>query len=231
MTYYLYGTHACLAALSNKMRKIFSVEVTNNFLAKHKDELKGVKNIKIVRDEELTAKLAKNTAHQGILVKTQKLDQPDYLHLIKASKRLLLLDQIADANNIGSMLRSCAAFGFDGILNTKHNSFSDEAVIAKVASGAFESIPYMEVVNLAQTIENLKENEFWIVGLCGTAKQSIREVKGFEKLAVVIGSEGDGMRQLTKKSCDILAKIPISNNMESLNAAIAAAIALYEVSN
>jgi 23S rRNA (guanosine2251-2'-O)-methyltransferase len=229
-TYYLYGKHACISALNNRARKILSVEVSEGFYTKHKDELIPFKNIRVVKPQELDNRVGKNIQHQGIVIKTEGLVQPDLNKTLATAKRIVLLDQLSDAHNIGSILRSSLAFGVDAVFNTKDNSFSDEAVIAKVASGAFEHIPYYEVGNLVRLMEDLKKQEFWVLGLTADAKQTIREVKGFERLAIVLGAEGQGLRQLTEKTCDILAKIPISNKMESLNASIALAVALYELS-
>lgn len=226
----LYGKHACLAALSNPKRKCRRLFITKNSL----NELP--KNIKtpateIIETKDIVKKFPHldDAVHQGVILEVSPL--PDYeLASVTDKSPLVILDQVTDPHNVGAILRSAAAFNAGAIIVTKQNSPAETAILAKSASGALEIVPIIKVTNLARAMDELKKNGYWCVGMDGSAPKTIRESKLPDKIALVMGAEGRGLRQLTQKSCDMLIKLPISDKVESLNVSNAAAIALYELS-
>ena len=140
---------------------------------------------------------------------------------------LLVLDQVTDPHNVGAILRSAAAFGAVGIVTQDRHSPPESGVIAKSASGALERVPWARVVNLARALEEIGEAGFWRIGLAGDAETELKEALGPPRVALVLGAEGPGMRLNTREHCDALARLPISDAIESLNVSNAAAVALY----
>ena len=143
---------------------------------------------------------------------------------------MVILDQVTDPHNIGAIVRSAAAFSADAVILTEYNSPSENNTIVKCAAGACESVPLVKVTNLASCMKTLKKEGYWIIGLDGHTETELNQSIFSDKIALVLGSEGTGMRKLTKDNCDYIAKIKISSNLESLNVSNAAAIALYEFS-
>jgi len=140
----------------------------------------------------------------------------------------MVLDHVTDPRNVGSVMRSAAAFGCcTVIIHDRHGPISSGA-LAKAASGALETVPLVRVGNLARAMKKLKAGGFWCVGLDGEASQALQDIDITGKIAMVLGSEGAGLRRLTRENCDTLVHIPITGAMESLNLSNAAAIALYE---
>ena len=140
---------------------------------------------------------------------------------------LLVLDQVTDPHNVGAILRSAAAFGAVGIVTQDRHSPPESGVIAKSASGALERVPWARVVNLARALEEIGEAGFWRIGLAGDAETELKEALGPPRVALVLGAEGPGLRLNTREHCDALARLPISDAIESLNVSNAAAVALY----
>ena len=141
----------------------------------------------------------------------------------------MLLDQVTDPHNVGAILRSAAAFDALGIITPDRHAPPESGTIARSASGALEIVPWVRVVNLARALEEIAEAGFWRIGLTGEATQTLGEAMGQQRIALVLGAEGEGMRQNTATHCDELARLPISPKVESLNVSNAAAIALYAV--
>ncbi len=142
---------------------------------------------------------------------------------------LIILDQVTDPHNVGAILRSAAAFDALGIVTQDRHSPPESGTVARAASGALETVPWVRVVNLARALEEIAEAGFWRIGLTGHAEQTLAQTMGSQRIAIVLGAEGEGMRANTETHCDELAKLPISDRVESLNVSNAAAIALYAV--
>ena len=168
--------------------------------------------------------------HQGVVIEVEPLDDVWLDGLLgEAAERavLLVLDQVTDPHNVGAILRSAAAFGAVGIVTQDRHSPPESGVIAKSASGALERVPWARVVNLARALEEIGEAGFWRIGLAGDAETELKEALGPPRVALVLGAEGPGMRLNTREHCDALARLPISDAIESLNVSNAAAVALY----
>lgn len=140
---------------------------------------------------------------------------------------VLVLDRINDPHNLGAILRSAVAFGARAVIVPHRQSAELGGATAKAASGALDMIPIVEVTNLTRTLEALKEMGYWRAGLDGRAEQTIEEAPKFEKLALVLGAEGSGIRRLVAEHCDLTVRLPIKEEMESLNVSVACGIALY----
>lgn len=226
--HYLFGTHACAAALANPLRKIKRVLANKNVT----EEMGGtLRNPQLVDSKKLENILPPGSVHQGIAIECEPLSQPslqDFLAHAEA-KPIILLDQLSDPHNIGAILRTAAAFDIGAVVMTDRNAPGETGVMAKAASGAMEMVPLITVVNLAQSIQLLKKAGYWVYGLDGEAAKNIGEVKFDAKTAFIMGAEGRGLRRLTAELCDMLVKLPMSGKMESLNVSNAAAIAMYEL--
>jgi 23S rRNA (guanosine2251-2'-O)-methyltransferase len=237
------GRHPSFSALQNNKRKIYNIFITQNsekelidFL--QKNSLLSLKNLIKIVEKDFIENLAKGSLAQNIVVIASKLkikqqfDLLEELHNLEDKDclpPLILLDEISDPHNVGAIIRSAVAFGVNKIIFCKHNAPSENSTIIKCAAGAIENADLIEVANFSNLMEKLKKIGYWCVGLAGEAKEDIAKIKNYKNIALVIGSEGAGIKNLVKKNCDLLVKIPI-NNVESLNASVAAALALYEIS-
>lgn len=240
---WLYGKHPVLAALQNHKRKVYQILVTKNSEVELKKFISD-KNlsinpqlIKLTDNDHLNSLFSEGSIHQGLALKTSPvtvIDETEFL--VKAAKidkenlpPLLILDQLTDPHNIGAIIRSAVAFGVKHIVVTKRNFPENSPVAAKSSSGMIELVDLIAANNLNNFLLALKKVGYWSVGLDGEAKMSIEQIKDYSPLALVVGSEGAGIRQLLKTNCDLLAKINISPEVESLNASNAAAISMYQL--
>lgn len=225
---FLYGKHACIAALANQERQILRLCVTENTLRDiaHMRLPKRVETLQ-TRDFDKVLRQA-DLPHQGIALEVMPLESPD-LRFVIHSDVVVVLDQITDPHNVGAILRSCAAFDVHAVICPKDHAPSESGALAKAASGALEIVPICKVTNLARTLEDLKKEGYWIVGLDGQATTTLAKANTSGKIALVMGAEGKGLRKLTRDHCDLLVRLPISNKVESLNVSNATAIALYQL--
>ncbi len=230
-TFWIFGLHPVSAALNNPERVKIEIRMINDSIF-DKTSLKNIPT-KIVSKQELESLLPPGAVHQGVALLVRPLellDLEEIMHSVTTKDKsvFLILDQVTDPHNIGAILRSAAAFNADGIILQDANAPEETGTLAKSACGALECVPLIRVSNLARAMQKLKNENYWIIGLDGYAKQLISEIKFPQKTVLVLGSEGNGMRRLTAENCDYTIKLPISDKMESLNVSNAAAIALYE---
>jgi 23S rRNA (guanosine2251-2'-O)-methyltransferase len=171
--------------------------------------------------------------HQGVVIEVDPLPDiwlGDLLEQGVGNDRpLVVLDQVTDPHNVGAVLRSAAAFDALGLITQDRHAPPESGALARSASGALETVPWVRVVNLARALDEIGEAGFWRIGLTGHAPRTLGAAIGTARVALVLGAEGEGMRQNTEAHCDELAKLPISPKVESLNVSNAAAIALYAV--
>lgn len=242
----LCGKHPIFNAIEKKRRKIFTLYATKNSILElekflDKSSLPSLKKIiKLVDNDKIEELVGRSQTHQGLVAKVSKLetktqnDLLEELYQIKESggklPTLLLLDQISDPHNIGAIIRSASAFGVTKIIFCEHNSPKENATIVKASSGTIDLVDLIVVTNFSNLLEKIKKIDYWCVGLAGEAREDISKIKEFENVALIVGSEGGGIRDLVKKNCDFLAKINIGSQVESLNASVASAITLYELS-
>ena len=183
--------------------------------------------------QDLARLVPHDAPHQGVVIEVEALEDAwlDEI-LAHAPERavLLVLDQVTDPHNVGAILRSVAAFGAIGIVTQDRHSPPESGVVAKAASGALERVPWVRVVNLARSLEEVGEAGFWRIGLTGDAEMELKEALGPQRVALVLGAEGGGLRPNTREHCDALAHLPIRDAVESLNVSNAAAVALYAAS-
>ncbi len=224
--FWLWGTHAVMAALQNPARQCVKLYASKNAAASLP---KGIDAIP-ASASELSSLLPEGAVHQGLALHTRPLP-PAMLEDImdRPCGVLLMLDGVTDPRNIGAIFRSAAAFGALGIIAQERHMPPLSGVLAKAATGALETVANYGVVNLSRTLENLANAGWFSIGLAGETRTTIDQaLKGADKVCLVLGSEGKGLRPNVAKHCDQLARIPISKEMESLNVSTAAAIALYE---
>ena len=234
----LYGRHAVMSVIANPHRKISKIVCTeDNFpLIQEICRKNGIDECKInvVERKEIDRILPREAVHQGIAVFCSKLQEYTLEEICdnlqdKSKATIMILDQVTDPQNVGTIIRSCVAFGCDALVMQDRNSPQETGAIAKAAVGTMELLPIVRVTNLSRAIEKLQKNGFWIVGMDGYATQYIDSLDKNSKLAIVMGSEGKGLRRLVEEACDIAVKIPMADAVESLNVATAASIVLYEL--
>ena len=178
------------------------------------------------------AKLAGSHGHQGVVAIVQPMAQAhsldDLLDSLSGPPLLLVLDGVTDPHNLGACLRVADGAGAHAVIAPKDHAAGLNATVSKVASGAAETVPYFMVTNLARTLGELKERNIWVIGTAGEAEKSIYQVDLKGPTALVLGAEGPGMRQLTRKTCDELVHIPMKGAVDSLNVSVASGVCLYE---
>ena len=234
---FIYGKHPVFLSLKLGNRKFYRIYTSNRdeinrFIIDNK--IKIDKNIIEYKTINELNKIIKNVNHQGIIaeVSTNRILSLDDFKKnidIKNLPKLLILDQLTDPHNVGAIIRTAVAFDVNYLIIPKHNSLKEYPIIAKASAGMSEMITIIEVSNLNNTIEILKNIGYFIIGMAGEASQDIKSIKDNKNLCLVIGSEGSGIRPLVKKNCDALYKITTNAAVESLNASVAAAIAIYKI--
>jgi len=223
----LYGWHTVAAALANPQRQIRKLWLTENAARRLADEhIETRVAADIVRPAVIDQRLGPDAVHQGLLAEADPLPSPDIEDLPQQGI-VLVLDQITDPHNVGAILRSAAAFNACAVVTQDRHSPPESGSLAKAASGALEIVPWVRVVNLARALEDIAEAGYWRIGLAGEAEGTLAEALPTGPVCLVMGAEGDGLRQNIAQHCDTLARLPIARTVESLNVSNATAIALY----
>ena len=223
----LYGWHTVSAALANPEREIQKLFLTENAARRLSDE-----NIdtrvppEIVRPSVIDARLGPDAVHQGLLAETGPLPSLDIDDLAMEGI-VLVLDQITDPHNVGAILRSAAAFAVKAVVTTARHSPEATGVLAKSASGALEMVPMVTVQNLARALNQLNDRGFMTVGLDSEGSGDLAAIELQQPLALVLGAEGKGLRQLTRETCSAVARLDMPGEIKSLNVSNAAVLALY----
>jgi len=235
----IFGIHAVQAALDFSADKINKVWVDGQRKDKRLVELieqcRRCKFSVEKSDRKCLDKMTDGKNHQGIVAEIEMPSvhsEEELKHVVKELTQVpffLVLDQVQDPHNLGACLRTADAAGVHGIIIPKDNSSGITPTVCKVASGAAETVPVYQVTNLARTLRWLKEQNIWVMGATGETEQSIFSADLTIPLALVMGTEGTGMRRLTEQQCDFLVKIPMIGQVESLNVSVAAGVMIYEV--
>jgi 23S rRNA (guanosine2251-2'-O)-methyltransferase len=225
-TVVLYGWHTVMAALANPQRRFRRLLATENAARRLAEEkLSPGAKLEMVRPEAIDALVEADAVHQGLYAETDPLPSPALEDV--ASGVLLVLDQITDPHNVGAILRSAAAFGVTAAVTTARHSPEATGVLAKAASGALEYVPIVTIGNLAQALRTLKDLGTLLVGLDSSGEANLADVVFSAPVALVLGAEGKGLRQLTRTNCDVVARLDLPGAIKSLNVSNATALALY----
>ncbi|MBX7147328.1 MAG: 23S rRNA (guanosine(2251)-2'-O)-methyltransferase RlmB [Alphaproteobacteria bacterium] len=236
-SYWLFGFHSVKAALENPhrhCRKIVTANQNTSLLETLKPLLhKKSLTLEISDSSFFRDHFPEQNIHQKIALLVDPLSElslEDFLDSTQnnVQQTLVILDHVTDPQNVGAILRSAAALGADAVIITSRHSPTQGSILAKVASGALDIIPLITVVNIGRSLEYLKKNGFWCLGFAAEASTSLLNFKRTNKIALILGSEGEGLRRLTKEKCDFLVHLPTKPHMPHLNVANSAAIALYQ---
>ena len=232
----LYGFHAITVRLKTAPQSIRELHVDTTrrdprmrtFVERAREA--GAKIVD--SDGDRLDKLARGPRHQGVVALVEAVKMPhsldEVIEAVEGPPLLLLLDGVTDPHNLGACLRVADGAGAHAIVAPTDHAAGINATVAKVASGAAETVPYIMVTNLARAMNEIKEHELMVIGTSDDAEETLYDLDLTGPVAFVLGSEGDGMRQLTRKTCDKLVRIPMSGAVESLNVSVAAAVCLYE---
>jgi 23S rRNA (guanosine2251-2'-O)-methyltransferase len=222
----LYGWHTVAAALANPARRIRRLWVTENAARRLAEDGVALPAAhEVVRPDAIAARLAPDAVHQGLLAEADPLDAPAVEDL--SDGIVLVLDQITDPHNVGAIMRTAAAFAVAAVVTTARHSPEATGALAKAASGGLEAVPLVTVTNLARGLETLRQNGFLLAGLDSEATETLGSAPLRAPLALVLGAEGKGLRQLTRATCDLTARLDLPGAIRSLNVSNAAALALY----
>ncbi|XUY27737.1 TrmH family RNA methyltransferase [Agrobacterium sp. rho-8.1] len=225
---HLYGLHTVRAALANKERQIIKLSVTMNALARL--EIGSAEEqsfpVEMVSPQDIDKVLGPDAIHQGVMLETRPLPMRK-LSALKGSPLILVLDQVTDPHNVGAIMRSAVAFNAGALITTMRHSPTESGVLAKSASGALEMIPYIQVTNLADALGELHKLGFTSIGLDSEGPAPIEQTFSGDRIALVLGAEGKGLRQKTRETVSALARLDMPGEIKSLNVSNAAAIALY----
>jgi 23S rRNA (guanosine2251-2'-O)-methyltransferase len=226
-TVVLYGMHTVTAALQNPNREIRKLLATEHAARRLTDDGVPLRvEPEIVRPHAIAERLSPDAVHQGLYLEAGPLPAPP-IEEIEPKGVVLVLDQITDPHNVGAIFRSAAAFAASAIVTTARHSPEATGVLAKSASGALDLVPLITVQNLARGLAALKERGFFVVGLDSSGDGDLAEIPLKAPLALVLGAEGKGLRQLTRDLCDHVARLDLPGAIKSLNVSNAAALSLY----
>lgn len=237
-SHWVFGIHAVDALLQRQPKRIEELWLQQGRNDKRMQDIQqhaqklGIRCLVVPR-EDLDKVVEGN--HQGVLAKAkpaQMLRDRDLELLLNAVTHqplLLILDGVTDPHNLGACLRTADAVGVDAVIAPKDNSAPLNATVRKVACGAADVVPYIQVTNLARTMKDLQQRGIWITGTAGEAEQSVYQADLKGPVALVMGAEGKGMRRLTREHCDFLVKLPMAGSVSSLNVSVATGVCLFEV--
>jgi 23S rRNA (guanosine2251-2'-O)-methyltransferase len=235
-TQILFGFHAVTVRLKSAPKSILEIHVETSrrdqrmrqFIDRARDA--GAKLIE--SDDERLQKLSGSHRHQGVAARVEAIaishSLDDTLDAVEGPPLLLVLDGVTDPHNLGACLRVADGAGAHAVIAPKDHAVGVNATVAKVASGAADTVPYFMVTNLARTLNELKERDIRVIGTSDDATQSLYDLDLSGPVALVLGAEGSGMRQLTAKTCDELVRLPMAGAVESLNVSVASGVCLYE---
>jgi 23S rRNA (guanosine2251-2'-O)-methyltransferase len=232
----LTGFHAVTSRLRQKpdtIKEIYVDAERKDARAKDLRQLASRLNIRVIAvDMKRLDGMAAGVRHQGVVAQAEELDMPkfieDVLDGLDEPPLILILDGVQDPHNLGACLRVADGAGAHAVIAPKDRSVGLTTAAIKVASGAAESVPYIVVTNLARTMRDLKDRNIWLVGTDDTAKESIYQARLDGAMAMVMGAEGEGLRRLTRDSCDVLVSSPMLGAVTSLNVSVASGVCLYE---
>jgi 23S rRNA (guanosine2251-2'-O)-methyltransferase len=223
----LYGWHTVAAALANPQRQIRKLWLTENAARRLADDNIALPvTPEIVRPNMIDQRLGPDAVHQGLLAEADPLPSPD-IDTLAQDGIVLVLDQITDPHNVGAIMRSAAAFAVKAIVTTARHSPEATGVLAKSASGALELVPLVTVQNLARALTEMNNQGFMTVGLDSVGSENLGAIALQQPLALVLGAEGKGLRQLTRETCSVVARLDMPGEIKSLNVSNAAVLALY----
>jgi 23S rRNA (guanosine2251-2'-O)-methyltransferase len=224
----LYGIHTVIEALKNPKRQLVKLVGTENGLMRLRESLDLPIEATVVPPEDINRQVSKDAVHQGVLLIAEPLE-PMRLSDLSEDALVLALDQVTDPHNVGAILRTATAFGVTAMIVTGRHSPEVTGVLAKAASGGLEHVPFIEVKNLAKTLEELGQRGFLRVGLDSEGTTALGDVKMRRPVCLVLGAEGKGLRPVTQDQCDVIARLPMPGAITSLNVSNAAAISLYAI--
>lgn len=230
---FIFGKHAVLWALKNPNRTIVQLYLTDKVAQQWEKSWGDLRRLphQILSVKEIDHLLKEKKIHQGWVAQVRPTPAPSFetfLSRLPDTGVVVVLDQVTDPHNVGAILRSAAAFGALAVIATERHSAGSEGVVAKVASGALEHVPLLEVGNLRDTLNTLQGENFWVYGFDEAGSDVLTQVTFSGRVALVFGAEGAGLRRLTKESCDILVSLPTCGSFSTLNVSTSVAVALYE---
>jgi len=235
---FIFGFHAVTARLRHEASSVEEIYVDSGRQDRRMLELissaKGAGVRVIPVDELRLANMVGTRRHQGVVAKAGEVslarNLDELLDAIEGPPLILILDGITDPHNLGACLRVADGAGAHAVIAPKDRAVGLNATAAKVASGAADNVPYITVTNLARTMREIKERDIWVIGTSDDAEKNLYQAdfKGAGGVAIVMGSEGEGMRRLTRETCDLLVSVPMFGSVESLNVSVASGICLYE---
>ncbi len=235
----LFGMHAVREAWGNPARFVHALYITEAAMKEFEPHLKTAAKRPapiIVTKEDIDRALPPGTVHQGIALSCQALPELSVIDIIikaetKPKSVIVMLDQVTDPHNIGAILRSACAFGADGVVMQSRHTPDMDGILAKTACGAVDHIPVAYETNLSRALEKLKEHHYTVIGLDEHSPKTFSDLYSYDRVVIVLGAEGPGIRRLIREHCDVLVTLPTKPPIASLNVSNAAAVALYALCN
>jgi 23S rRNA (guanosine2251-2'-O)-methyltransferase len=232
----IFGFHAVTARIRHEASSVEEIYIDASRHDRRMQELiraAQAANVRVIpSDDQRLSNIVGTRRHQGVVAKAGELslarNLDELLDAIVGPPLLLVLDGITDPHNLGACLRVADGAGAHAVIAPKDRAVGLNATAAKVASGAAETVPYITVTNLARTLRELKEREIWLIGTTDDAEKDLYDADFSGPAAIVMGSEGEGMRRLTRETCDVLVSVPMFGSVESLNVSVASGVCLYE---